>query len=73
MGEVSNELIDSGTPDRDDGGALSVEKVSTAESSRESQALEGAGSLTGASIGHYLVGERLGGGAMAAASGLAMR
>ena len=66
MGEVSNELIDGGTPDRDDGGALSVEKVSTAESSRESQALEGAGSLTGASIGHYLVGERLGGGAMAA-------
>jgi eukaryotic-like serine/threonine-protein kinase len=66
MDEVSNELMDGGPPDRDDGGALSIEKVSTAESSRESQAQEGAGSLTGTTIGHYLVGERLGGGAMAA-------
>ena len=66
MDESSREVSGEGVPERDDVAALSVENRGSVTSDAELGALETASSLTGTTIGHYLVGERLGGGAMAA-------
>lgn len=64
MDESTNEVSEHGLPDREDGMALSIED--TGESGAALYTLETTGSLTGMTVSHYLVGERLGGGAMAA-------
>ena len=65
MDDSRNELAGEELPERNHGAALSIEESSRLNRSADLDALDAAGSLTGMTIGHYLVGERLGGGAMA--------
>src|SRR5215204_3984318 len=62
MDESPNELAAKGQPANDDGAVTSNEESGMLS---PGAVLDATGSLAGATIGHYLVGERLGGGAMA--------
>lgn len=63
MGDNTLNVANDGSPERDMGATSSVED---ADASDAVTSLDQADSLTGTTIAHYLVGKRLGGGAMAA-------
>ncbi len=68
MDEGRSKLTENGTHDHEKEWAPVIENLERDEPGAQAQAVvapEVAGSLAGKTIGHYLVGERLGGGAMA--------